>query len=237
MEILKDTEIIDLALYLKKEKILVISDTHIGYEEALNKQGVFVPRISFKEVVLKLEKILSKTGKLDRIIVNGDIKHEFGKISETEWRHTLRLLDFLSNHCKEVILVKGNHDTILGPIANKRKVKVTNYVKVNDILLIHGDVLVKKELLKSVKTIIIGHEHPAVTIRDAARAEKYKCFLKGRYLRRNLIVMPSFNLLVYGLDVTSVKKFSPFLKQKLDNFEVYVIGDKVYNFGKLKKLS
>ena len=236
MEILKGIEIVDLALYLKKEKVLIIADTHIGYEEALNKQGVLVPRISFKELILKLEKILKKTGKLDRIIVNGDIKHEFGKISETEWRHTLRLLDFLSKHCKEVILVKGNHDTILGPIAGKRNVSVKDFVKIKNILIVHGDILVKKGLLRGIKTIIIGHEHPAITIRDVSRAEKYKCFLKGKYLRKNLIVMPSLNLLVYGLDVTATKKFSPFLKQKLDNFEVYIVSDKVYDFGKIKKL-
>ena len=61
------------------------------------------------------------------IIINGDIKHEFGTISEQEWRHTLRLLDFLSRYCDEVILIKGNHDMILGPIAKKRNVKVLEY--------------------------------------------------------------------------------------------------------------
>ena len=51
MEISSGIEIIDLALYLKKEKILIIADTHIGYEEALNKQGMLVPRFQFKEII------------------------------------------------------------------------------------------------------------------------------------------------------------------------------------------
>jgi len=40
------------------------------------------------------------------------------------------LLDFLGKNCDEVILVKGNHDTILGPIADKRRVRVVDGVVV-----------------------------------------------------------------------------------------------------------
>ncbi|MBW2966513.1 metallophosphoesterase, partial [Candidatus Woesearchaeota archaeon] len=112
MNITKDTKIIDLALYLTKSKTLIIADSHIGHEEALNKQGILVPRFQFKELILRLEKILKKI-KLNTIIINGDIKHEFGTISNQEWRHTLRLIDFLSKHCKNLFLIKGNHDKIL----------------------------------------------------------------------------------------------------------------------------
>ena len=69
MEIVKGIEIIDLCLYLKKEKILIIADTHIGYEEALNKQGVLIPRFQFKEIIERLEKILGKR-EIDKIIIN-----------------------------------------------------------------------------------------------------------------------------------------------------------------------
>jgi len=48
--------------------------------------------------------------------------------------------------------------------------------------------------------------------------------------------MPSFNLMQQGSDVTKQKTLSPFLKKDLNNFEVYIIEDKVYKFGKLKKL-
>ena len=83
-------EIVDLGLFFSKEKVLVISDIHVGYEEYLNKLGVLVPRFQFQELVKKLENIFKKTGKLEKIIVNGDLKHEFGTISEQEWRETLQ---------------------------------------------------------------------------------------------------------------------------------------------------
>ena len=129
MNVLNSIELIDLAIYTNKT--LILTDFHIGYEEALNKQGLMVPRFQFQEIMKRLEKIFSrlKNKSVERIIVNGDLKHEFGTISEQEWRHTLRLLDYFGQHCKEVILIKGNHDTILGPIAKKRNVKVLeNYL-------------------------------------------------------------------------------------------------------------
>ncbi len=236
MEVTKGIEIIDLCLYLKKENILILADTHIGYEEALNKQGVLIPRFQFKEVIEKLEEILKKVKKLDKIIINGDIKHEFSTISEQEWRHTLRLLDFLGKYCKEIILIKGNHDTILGPIAKKRNVKVVEDYKTKDTLIIHGHKIPSKEKLKGIKKIIIGHEHPAISIHEGPRTELFKCFLKGKWRRGTLIVQPSFNFVTEGTDILKEELLSPFLKQDLSNFEAFVVADKVYGFGKVRKL-
>ncbi len=229
MEILKNIEIVDLALYLKKEKILIIADLHIGQEEAMNKQGILIPRFQFKEIEKRLKNILDKL-EIKRIIINGDLKHEFGIISEQEWRNTLKILDLCLNYAP-VILIRGNHDKIIGPIANKRNVQILESYKTKGITILHGDKL--KEI--KTKTIIIGHEHPAITISDKIRKEKYKCFLKGKWKNKNIIVMPSFNQLTEGTDIASQRLLSPFLKN-ISNFEVYVIEDKVYNFGKLKNL-
>jgi len=233
MNIKKDIRIIDLALYLSKYRTLVITDPHIGFEEALNRQGVLLPRFQFKDILERLEKILSKVKPLT-IIINGDIKHEFRTISEQEWRYTLRLIEFLAKHCKRLILIKGNHDKTLGPIAEKRNIVTADNILLGNILITHGHKLIKD--LKSIKTIIIGHEHPAVAIQEGARKETFKCFLKGRYKRKLLIVQPSFNLVTEGTDITREKLLSPYLKQDLSNFECYVVADKVYKPFKLKKL-
>src|SRR3989338_4277464 len=109
MKILSSIEAIDLALYADRH--LILSDFHIGYEEALNKQGILMPRFQFKEIIERLEAIFKKLKgrRIEKIVILGDLKHEFGAISEKEWRHTLRLLDYLGQHCKEIILIKGNH--------------------------------------------------------------------------------------------------------------------------------
>lgn len=233
MKISKGIEAKDLALYLAAHKLLVIADVHIGYEEALNKQGVLVPRMQFKDIMLKLESVVHGLD-FETVIILGDLKHEFGKISDQEWRETLKFLDFFRD--KNVVLIKGNHDTVLGPIAEKRNVEVVDDYSVGDMLFMHGDKTPTEDKLKDVKTIIIGHEHPAVSIREGERSEKYKCYLVGSWEGKELIVMPSFITLTSGTDVSQEKLISPFLKQDLSSFEVFVISDKVYDFGKLKEL-
>ncbi|HII15072.1 MAG TPA: metallophosphoesterase [Nanoarchaeota archaeon] len=238
-EIFKGIFAIDLALYF--DKTLVISDVHMGYEEAVNKQGVLVPRMQYRDTIARLEKLfrMLETEKLEveKIIINGDLKHEFGTISETEWRNTLGVLDFLLEKCGNIILVRGNHDTILGPIANKRDIAVKDYELVNDILVCHGDKIPKKEALAKAKTIMIGHEHPAVSLREGSRAEKFKCFLKGKWNGKGIIVMPSFNMAVEGSDVLKEELLSPFLSD-ISGFEVLVAGGngETLDFGTVKKL-
>ncbi|MBU0535337.1 MAG: metallophosphoesterase [Nanoarchaeota archaeon] len=233
MEISKGIKIVDLGL--KIGKTLIIGDLHIGYEEALNKQGVMVPRFQFKDILRRLTAILKKA-KPDLIIVNGDIKHEFGRISDQEWRETLKIIDILQDNSKKVVLIKGNHDKALGPIAEKGGVEIADRYELDSgkILILHGHS--KENISKKARTIIISHEHPAVSIREGPRVEVFKCFLKGRYKGKELIVLPSFNLVTEGTDVLREKMLSPFLHQNLDDFEVFIAGDKTYNFGKIKNL-
>ena len=236
MEITNNIEIIDLALYLKKEKTLIISDLHIGLEESLNKQGVLIPRSQFNDFLNKLKLIFEKVN-VERVIFNGDLKHEFGEISRQEWNNILKLFDFLQD--KEIIIIKGNHDPILKPIADKRNLKLVEFFNLNDITILHGD-----KILDSLnKTLIIGHEHPAILLKKGARSEKYSCFLKGKYKNHELIIMPSFNLLVHGTNVLKEKFLSPFLS-KIEDFEVYIVEptedlnnlSKTLYFGKIKDI-
>ncbi len=231
MQILNNIEIVDLGLYLKKQKTLILSDIHIGIEEAMNKQGYLIPRFQFKDLIKRLEIILKKT-KPKTIIINGDLKHEFGSISDQEWKHTLKLIDFLQDKA-EVILIKGNHDKILKPIAEKRDIKIQDFYEIDNIAIFHGH----KEIKTDKDILIIGHYHPAITLTEGIRSEKYKCFLKGKYKNKTLIVMPSLNLLTEGTDISKEHLLSPYLKQNLDNFEVYIVSDQVYNFGTLKNIN
>jgi len=233
MKIHDDIEIIDLALYLIKEKTLVISDLHIGLEESLNKRGILIPRFQFNDLINKLKLIFDKV-KVDRIIFNGDLKHEFGEISRQEWNNLLNLFDFLND--KEIIIIKGNHDPILNPIVKKRSLKLVERYDLDIFSILHGD----KILDNLNKIIIIGHEHPAISLKKGIRSEKYSCFLKGKYKNKILIVMPSFNLMTYGTDILKEKLLSPFL-DNLNNFEVFIVeeNEKLSNplyFGRVKDI-
>ena len=234
LEISTGIELIGHALWIPEQKLLAISDTHIGYEEALGKSGILVPRFEFEEMCTRVKKIIEAVQKksgvhgIQTILINGDVKHEFGTISDQEWRETLQFLDLLGLASPHTVIVKGNHDTIIGPIARKRTVELVQYFVAGTCLFIHGNVIPDdfEKIMNDnhTKTIIIGNEHPAITIGTRLRREKYKCFLKGTYHGKTLIVMPSFNALAEGTDMSRGTVLSPFIR-KLGTCEVYVIDE------------
>jgi len=235
MEILKGIETKGKALWIAKEKILIIADLHLGYEEALVSDGILIPKGGmFSEMKKEILELLELKPNL--VVIDGDLKHEFANISGQEWKETLELIDLISKQSK-IVLIRGNHDNILGPIAEKRNIEVKDYLILEDICVLHGDKILLEVLDKKIKTLIIGHEHPAVSLTDNVKIEKYKCFLLGKYQKKNLVVMPSFFNLIEGTDMLREEILSPFLKnQNLGNFRVFIVGDEVYDFGKLSKL-
>ncbi len=241
MEILKDVEIIDLALYFKKEKILAFSDFHFGYEEMLNAKGIFVPRHQFADIKGRLKNIFDKLEKkkygLNKIIITGDLRHEFGFVSRQEMNDISEILRFMKNYCETIIVVRGNHETMAGFI--RSRTELVDEFFTDGVLFLHGDVIPETAKHKDVKIIVIGHEHPAIKLTDKITTEKAKIFLKGKWKRKTLIVLPSFNPLAEGTDVSAGKLLSPFLKQNLSNFEAYAIPEEnnVMYFGRLKKLN
>ena len=228
----------DIFLYLRKENAVVFGDVHMGYEEALNKQGILIPRTQYSLTAKRLDEFFEGK-KFDKIIINGDLKHEFGSISETEWRHTLRIIDYLALKCKKLILVKGNHDKILGPIAEKRNIEIVEYYVINDVLVAHGHYIPEAAFSDDLNYVIIGHVHPAVSLIDYPRVERFKCFLAGKWKNKKLIIHPSLNLINEGSDVLKEKPISPFLGRIFD-FKVVVVGEDMLDFGtidEVKKLN
>ena len=238
-EIFKGIEIKGKALWLAREKILAIADLHIGYEQALNEQSILAPRTMFKEIEKEIKGLLKLKPKI--IVINGDLKHEFGRISRQEWKDVSNILDFLKKHAEKIILIKGNHDTILESITNKNQVSSVPiilkdfYIKDN-ICFMHGHKMLTECLDKKIKTIVLGHRHPALVLRDKAKRESYKCFLVGRWKNKNIIIMPSFFPLVEGSDISADFENKLAFNFNLKEFKVYAIADKVYDFGKLKNV-
>lgn len=231
MELKKGIRISDLCLMINGT--LIVGDLHIGYEEALNKQGVMVPRVQFPQMIERIQVILEKE-KPEKIILIGDLKHEFGTISNQEWRETLKFLDLLASYTKDIILIKGNHDTFLEPITKKRKIQLVDSYVQDDVLFVHGDAE-SESIPDHVNTIIIGHEHPAITLEEGLRKEKFKCFIKGKYKKRDLIVLPSFFLVTQGTDILTGNLLSPMLPN-IENFEVFVVTDEILDFGKVSRI-
>jgi len=239
MKIAEGIEIVDLGLYFVKEKILAVSDFHLGYEAELRKKGVFLPAHQFSDTRKRLEKIFEKLKSENKIIrtiiITGDLRHEFGAVSRQEYFDVKELLELMKENSKKVILLKGNHETMHNYV--KKFVFVKNYFLTPNIAFLHGDKIPDSQKVLDRKVFVIGHEHPAIKVTDNVASEKVKCFLKGKWKNKLLLVLPSFNLITEGTNVLAGKLLSPFLKN-IKDFEIFAVAEQnsVLYFGKIKGL-
>ncbi len=232
VEIVKGIEVYSLGLFIKKEKMLIISDLHLGFESALRDKGIFLPKVQFEDILKEIKKLIKKF-KPKTIVINGDIKHEFGKRTYQEFEESKKLLSYLLKKAK-VIVIRGNHDNYIVDLLKKLNIKFVEFLKVNSIFITHGHKYFEES--KNAKVIIIGHEHPAITLRDEFAKEEFKAFLKIKNKDKVIIVTPSLSNLLYG---SFPEKFlSPYLKGvKLSDIDVFIpYNNEIFYIGKLSEL-
>ncbi len=207
-------------------KNAIIADLHLGLENVLIESGFNIPKIQIDDIIERLEKI----DEIERIIIAGDLKHEFGKNLPYEWEDVKKLLNYLLDRDLDVVVVRGNHDNYLKAILTKFGIELLDYFNVGEWKIVHGH----KECYAT--KIIMGHEHPAVKVRVDGMYT-FHCFLRIKYEGKEVIVLPAFSPLVSGSDITSCNFISPILKNvRCEDVEVYAVNDDVYYLGTLEKL-
>ena len=230
-----------LVVEKESEKILVVGDLHLGYGESIRKGGVFVPVDIFGEVINDLDAIFERVGKIDEVVLLGDVKHEFGRIMREEWREIGEAMNYLRRKAKKIIVIKGNHDPVINSIVKDLKnIELVDYYIKGETCFLHGDRDFPEIHEKGVRKWVMGHVHPAVVIEEegGSKKEKYKCFLEGVHRGRKIIIVPSFFPLVEGSDPRYFS-FGLVWDFKLENFNVKIIDGSsldVLDFGKLKNL-
>jgi putative SbcD/Mre11-related phosphoesterase len=240
---IKQFEVVDRCLFWKEKKILIVGDLHLGYEDNLASRGFAVPRSQFMQTKEIFEKIFNKIGKVDKILLLGDVKHVFGKIMKQEFFDFEQLITLFTENLierGEIIITKGNHDTILENISRKyEKITLCDKYIIGKTLFLHGDSKSVRENYecikdKKIKLIVVGHFHPAYILKDknSVKQEKFKCFLYGfsSEYQKEVIFTPSFFPLIEGSDII----------QELEIYEkgmkaILIDGSgKTYDFGKIK---
>ncbi|MCX8195643.1 MAG: metallophosphoesterase [Acidilobaceae archaeon] len=161
-------------LYMPSEDSLIVADIHFGYEEALAAQGVFVYGSQFRKVISAVREARATTG-ARRLIIVGDLKHVFERLTRQERREVRDfLLSLAEMGLKEVILVRGNHDNYVAPLLREHGVVVVEEVmELGEFSLTHGHL--EAELRG--EYVIMGHEHPAIQIETGGYREKFKALL------------------------------------------------------------
>lgn len=154
------------ALILQKnhDRALVVSDLHIGWERLLSQRGVHVPSQTpkIKNMILRLIKECKPT----RIIFLGDIKDAIAKVEMEDWRDIPNFFEDIQTEVSDIQVILGNHDGNLEPLLPETvKIIPPTGISFGDVGLFHGHAWPAPELLEC-RSLITGHVHPTVAIRD-----------------------------------------------------------------------
>jgi len=228
-----DLEVIEPYRACLLEDAVIIADVHLGYEEAMTLDGTSIYHRQIEDLKRMLDEIFEKTG-ATKLIINGDLKHTFERASPEEWEDLPEFVEKALEKAKEIILIRGNHDTILGPIRRYERVKIVDELKIGDFKLVHGHRGVAEE------NLIIAHEHPMILLGDRVGGRvKVPCFLHHEELR--ITVLPAFSPIVGGTPVNLLRRgefLSPILNQTgVDEMRVICVDEEagILEFPEIKR--
>ena len=180
-------------LLLDDGPTVVLGDLHLGYERALEEEGMYIPRFNTESIRESLNRIICEY-EPRRIVLLGDIKHDFKRTRYEGKEEVRRVIDLLQG-AADVICVKGNHDNFLQNVLYDTGIMAVDYVDICGFRMEHGHVDSGK------RPVIIGHEHPSVRIAGAVSGGvKIQCFLHMK--KEGIIVIPPFSPLSSGSDLS-----------------------------------
>ncbi len=229
------------AIYMPKHDALVVADIHLGFEEEMASKGVFLPRMQVRralQVLAKCQELVNAKN----LIVAGDLKHLFEKLGRREAKDVVEFLNNVGPMFKEIILVRGNHDTFVYVKLREYGVDVVDELLIDDVLIVHGHRPLQGNI--SPRVVVLGHEHPSIAIRDPlGTVAKLPCFLVVPLKRGSIaIVMPALGMYQSGTSVTTIPDsyLSPILKNDalLEEAKPYAVieGEGIYELPKLSLL-
>ena len=216
------------ALYVPSLRYIVVADLHLGFEEEMAQRGIYLPRIQLDKLILMLEELLDMLGsRVEGIIIDGDVKHSFSRLTRQEREEVDELLSFLKHRGLKVEVVRGNHDNYLPIVAGRYGVKIKESIAHLGVMFTHGHKYVEPPGPGG--AIVIGHEHPVLVIRDSMGSIiRLPCFLNvpldtgGR-----LIVMPAAGPYQSGNPVSMARSqyLSPIIRRHglVEHAKPYVV--------------
>ena len=223
------------AVYCRDDGALAIADLHLGYEASLQAEHVAIPRFQLDSMTVRLKRLIDKYNP-EKIIINGDMKHEFSRNMGQEWDEVEKVLDIIEENATPIV-IKGNHDNYLSTIVARRGIEIVDSYRIasGNLVFVHGHgPLHPKKGFR-----VYGHEHPVVRLRDDVGARvSLPCFLYDEI--NNFLIMPAFSPLASGTNVLSpVESFMIEELRCLDisRARVYAIGEEgILDFGEVRKL-
>ncbi|MGQ9588190.1 MAG: metallophosphoesterase [Thermoplasmata archaeon] len=215
------------AALLSDDNVLVVADMHLGCEAALEYEGLSIPRVQTKKIESYMVDLIDSVGPR-RVVVAGDLKHNFSRNLVQEWSDISRFIDALVR-LAPLEVIKGNHDNFLGIILKEFSIPLRKTIQTGGMTIAHGH-----EPLRVRRQIVMGHLHPSVRLKDRIGAGlKDPCFLWDD--SRRILVLPALSIVASGVDVASqlsADRMSPILSDLgLSSFRPIVFsGNKALKF-------
>ncbi len=210
----------DFCVWYEVKKMIILADLHIGYDHSFIEEGMSLPIPQKKQIMDRLSRIFDRYDP-EEVIVVGDFKHTFSGDDRREAWDIREMIDHLSARAN-LTLIRGNHDNYLRTVTERKGIPFhEDELRIDGLTLAHGH-----RELKYTGSLIMGHEHPAIRIRDEAGGViNLPCFLYHPI--RKIVVLPAFNPLFEGRDMLSGGGFiSRQLRAvPLEDFFVYPITE------------
>lgn len=219
--ILKDMPI----AFIKEIKTLAITDLHIGYEYELKNKGIKIPFQD--EKFLSILKEAREKTKARKIVIVGDIKHEVAKAKKKEIVRIKIFLEKLKEEFEKIVICKGNHDNrIENIVPNGIEVKSSRGFLEKKYGFFHGHAWPFLKLWKA-KTWIVGHLQPVIEIYRNGKKNLERVVIKAKLTQlaskygniKEVIILPSFNPLIGGMNLTKYQNLEKFILTKILDFQ------------------
>ncbi len=217
------------SLYLKKSRTVVVADIHIGKELKLLESGINFLNASenMADVLLKI----CKDKKSKSLIIIGDLKDSILYPDKKEYNLIKAFFDRFEGF--EIRVAKGNHDSHLEEIFKLLRINaiIEKEIFIEDAVLLHGNALPSEEAMNK-KIMFSAHAHAIIEKNNNERvwlkapigfgAMKY---YKQFNPKEKLILVPHFNNILSGLDVSRIYNFMPIFRNNIFDFKKISIFD------------
>ncbi len=179
------------AIYWPAQRLLILSDLHIGKSAYFRKSGIQVPTAIAHTDLYKIDQLIN-TYLIEQIIVTGDMFHNYMNTDVDDfkqWREKYPAIKFK--------LIKGNHDSLKLPDYQKLTIEVVEKeFLLKPFRFIHEQPQVADDYYS-----LTGHIHPGITLFGKARQRmSFPCFHFGEHCA----TLPAFSVFT-GLSIIKPK--------------------------------
>jgi len=219
-------------VWYRPKDAVIVTDFHLGYESAMHDDGISLPEIQKEKILDRISDIKNRY-QPETMIVLGDFKHDFGRGGDRVFSEILDVMDYMLEDTN-LVMIKGNHDNYLKNYTRLKNVILHEIkMELDDITLSHGHEEITWEGL-----LMIGHEHPAIEIKDEVGSSmKFPCFLFNE--EENVLVLPSIDPMRRGRNIVTSSSFfsKSIVNLEPADFQVYAISEEgLLDFHKVRDI-